>query len=343
VPISKRRLLCDVLSASGLLAVLEHLPGTSHLLGFNYHRIGNPEGNLFDDGVLSADPRVFVRQVEYLKRRFRLVDLRELEEILDTGSPVTKPCALISFDDGYRDNYDAAFPVLKAAEVPAVFFVSTRFSEGHDLPWWDHAAYVLKQTGKNEIVLETPENGTVRVSPRPVATALRTLSPFLLACTEQQRQQLLDQMQDHAGVEVESSLLARQLFMNWDQMREMVRSGMQFGSHTHSHSILASLTEDEQVAEMKTSKSILEGRLGCCVSAVSYPRGQPDSFTAVSKRAAQRAGFRLGFSFYGGVNALPMRDRFDIGRLGVEVHDTFPLFRGRCVLKTLWPARFQRL
>ena len=90
---------------------------------FNYHRIGDSTKTDFDPNVYSCDEAHFFAQVEFIARRFRVIGIRDLiEGVLGKGS-ATEPLAMITFDDGYRDNFTAAFPILKAAGVPAVFFI----------------------------------------------------------------------------------------------------------------------------------------------------------------------------------------------------------------------------
>ena len=85
-----------------------------------YHRIGEP-----DRMTRSAD--AFQADLAYLRERFVCVTLSELVARMDGDEPWARPLAAITFDDGYRDNYTRAVPLLRAAGVPATFFVSTGF------------------------------------------------------------------------------------------------------------------------------------------------------------------------------------------------------------------------
>src|SRR5260370_1733890 len=96
------------------------------LIVFNYHRIA-PDARTFttpfDEGVFGPPPSIFEQQVAWLKRNMRLLSERELIGIIDSGRHPSEPCALITFDDGYLDNYTLAYPILNRLGAPAVFFL----------------------------------------------------------------------------------------------------------------------------------------------------------------------------------------------------------------------------
>jgi peptidoglycan/xylan/chitin deacetylase (PgdA/CDA1 family) len=94
--------------------------GRSRAIVLCYHRIGTRD-------VLTKPPAEFQRDLEYLKRKFECVRLDELCRRLRANEPIRRPLAVVTFDDGYRDNYTEAAPVLKAVGVPATFFVATGY------------------------------------------------------------------------------------------------------------------------------------------------------------------------------------------------------------------------
>src|SRR4051812_40874806 len=102
--------MAGVLYRSGLLSI-GGVGVNGKLIVFNYHRITPDEPSFstpLDEGVFGPGPSVFEQQVCWLKRKMRLLSERELIEIMDTGDYPSEPCALITFDDGYLDNYTLA-------------------------------------------------------------------------------------------------------------------------------------------------------------------------------------------------------------------------------------------
>jgi hypothetical protein len=143
MPINKRKMLLHGLKATGGLRLLESTSAWSGLLVLNYHRIGNSTGSLFDRALWSATQDDFDRQVQLLKRSCEVVGLDELPDVvraLETGRHSLagqNRFAMITFDDGYLDNFQLACPVLKSHGVPGVFFITTGFVDDAPLAWWD--------------------------------------------------------------------------------------------------------------------------------------------------------------------------------------------------------------
>ena len=132
---NKRESLARLSNRLGVLNLLERLaaarPG---LIVFTYHRIAEPGADPFYDPVISATPESFRVQVEALGRRVRVLTLGEALEWIASGPPWREPAALITFDDGYRDNFEVAAPILRDRGIPATFFIPTAFLEAPRLP-----------------------------------------------------------------------------------------------------------------------------------------------------------------------------------------------------------------
>jgi peptidoglycan/xylan/chitin deacetylase (PgdA/CDA1 family) len=94
--------------------------GSSRATIVYYHRIGEPD-------VLTRSLEDFKADIKYLARRYECISLFELCRRLKAKERFTRPIAVITFDDGYRDNLLQAVPVLQEAKVPATFFVSTGY------------------------------------------------------------------------------------------------------------------------------------------------------------------------------------------------------------------------
>jgi hypothetical protein len=151
---NKREFLAQLFGRLGVLGLLEHLAAALRpgLVVLTYHRIAEPGIDSFYDPVISATPDAFRAEVEWLRCRYRILSLPALLARLESGERWHEPAALLTFDDGYRDNFEVAVPILHDCEVPATFFLPTAFLEAPRLPWWDHVAYVIKQTRARRLV-----------------------------------------------------------------------------------------------------------------------------------------------------------------------------------------------
>src|SRR5690606_11379545 len=91
---------------------------------------------------------VFETQMRYLNRHYRVMPLADLAGLLGTGRPLREPVAAVTFDDGYRDNYTSAFPVLRRLGVPATIFLATGYIGGDRVFWWDAVGIMIAKAGR---------------------------------------------------------------------------------------------------------------------------------------------------------------------------------------------------
>lgn len=111
-----------------------------------YHRVSDYKQNCpLDDNLISASPEEFEKQVRYLKANYDCIDFATLSDILKGNLRFRGNALIITFDDGYKDNYDNAYPILKEHGTPATIFIATEFIDKQNLFWWDKVAYMVKQ------------------------------------------------------------------------------------------------------------------------------------------------------------------------------------------------------
>jgi len=292
---------------------------------FNFHRIGEKRETAFDPGVFSCSQECFREHVALLATRFEIISVERLIELRSHSQRAARPLALITFDDGYGDNYNLAFPVLKQYGVAATFFIPTAFIESRTIPWWDEIAWLVRNASTESIRLEGDDRDF------PVGANASDVSIMkILQVVRRRPMTMADQVQEiRDGCKVSSScaMPADSLFMTWDQLKEMHDAGMGIGSHTHTHPILSTLSCDAQREELAISKSILEERLKAPVKAVAYPVGSRSAFTPETCTLAKSVGYELGFSFRRHQNALPLSAPYEIGRFAVDGEMTPARFR----------------
>ena len=314
--------------------MLERLRRTPQLLVLNYHRVGELDGNPFDDETFSATSQGFREQLRYLKRWFSMPAPHEIVESLERGS-FTDPTLLITFDDGYRDNYEVAFPALHELGVPACFFVVTGLLDAPRLPLWDRVAYSIKKMDDTAIRLDYPER--LAFDFREVTRAAVTWR-ILRACKDARpfdESRFCSELAARSGVRLDAAGLARTLFMSWEHVRAMAESGMAIGSHTATHPVLSALPEAAQRRELRESSDRLAAVLGSVPEMLAYPVGGPHAFTDVTRRLAREAGYRAAFSYGGPITRSWPVDPFAVPRIAVERIDSPAQFRLRSTFATV--------
>ena len=318
-----RSTIQNVLARTGGMTLLERIPAWRGLVALNYHRIGSPNGSLLDWEMWSATAEDFERHVLTLKSHYDVIGLADLSAALgDLGrrsSGQAQRFVMITFDDGYRDNFEAALPILQSHGVPGVFFLTTGFLDRGGLAWWDEIAWMVRSSRLNGLSIGLPGLDQPLPFDQPNRQlAIRQLLGLAYRLDGQQRDAFLIQLADVSGSGRAPNEVSQDLWMNWDMARQIRDAGMSLGAHTVSHPVLSRLTADAQNFEVCESRLRLETELRQPVTALSYPVGRRDCFNADTRTALSQNGFDWAFSFYGGYSDGSKVDRFDIPRVGVE-------------------------
>jgi len=152
MPFSRKRVaFTKILNGTGIIRLIEAFPTRAGLLVLTYHRLGNKPDCDFDRGVISASADQFDQQIAFLKRRFPIVDFEEALRLLRNPTGMKHYYVLLSFDDGYLDNYEAALPVLRAHGCSAIFFVVPQLVGTATLPWWDEIAFLVRSCRRSTL------------------------------------------------------------------------------------------------------------------------------------------------------------------------------------------------
>ncbi len=318
----KRPRMAHVAYRLGLLPVLRRLRSWSgaELRILAYHRVLEVEPGRefdFDSELISASPSRFRAQMEFVRARMRPMRFNELIELVDRSERLPANALIVTFDDGYDDNYRIAFPILRELGVPATFFVSTGHID-NGLPYnYDWLVHMICVTRASRI--EIPELD-LRVDLPSAQAARQRLAADIL-----DRIKWLDDALQHAIVaRLEQTWTMPRAEhpdchpMTWSQLREMQAAGMEIGSHGVFHRMLALLPRESMREELDNSKAALERELGVPAQVLSYPVGGRNSYNAEVIATAGRTGFRMGCTYIAGTNRWPIEDTFTLRRLPVE-------------------------
>ena len=270
-----------------------------HLTILTYHRIGNPAPDFpFDPGVFSVTPEEFERELRYLGQCLDVLSIAELAAGLREPERLPERPALITFDDGYLDNYQVAFPLLRAARLPACFFLATGIVGSSGIPWWDQVACCMKHSRAGKISSPFPADPQpfeLAMETRSAATArfLRNLKRVPWPCALES----LAHLRKETGVDPAHHAPAP-LFMSWDQAREMAAGGMDLGGHTRLHPILGNVADPEHLQEeIARCYTDLVRETELSPLAFAYPVGSPQAMSESADALIRAVGFELIFSF----------------------------------------------
>lgn len=268
----------------------------------NYHRLFRDTlATDFDEGVFGGiSQEYFRRQLAHLARDYDVLSEGEVIDCLGGKGRFPRKSLLLTFDDGYKDNYTLAYPVLRALRLPALFFIPTLSWSTRRLGWWDMIAWCVKKTTRRTVPIDG-EDQPLRSATEKAAAVARLLRKFY-RLPDAETRGLLDTLSRDLDVALPDAAVQSRELMTTAEIKEMLDHGMAVGAHTHSHKVLATLDRQAQDREIGTSKKLLEEGLGVTVRSFAYPVGTSYSFDDGTKALVRDHGFSLAFSFYSGVN-----------------------------------------
>jgi peptidoglycan/xylan/chitin deacetylase (PgdA/CDA1 family) len=308
-----RNTIKTVLAKSRILSPLKSLHQNKIVI-FNYHRIKDINKPLyFDETVFGPDATRFRQEMEWIKKETRVLSEEELIEIVYSKKPVKELCSMVTFDDGYRDNFDIAYPILKELNIPAIFFIPTEHLSKRQVGWWDIVAYLIKKTGRKNFTFQNIEYNITdpKLLIKKFIRELKSIESSDVNNYLNNLSKALDQ--DFPDIELQSSEL-----MTWDQIRLMSDNGMTIGTHGHDHSIFSRQDGTTLRAQLETSIHILESVIDKKIKSVAYPVGGYHHFNQETKTVSKDIDLKLGFSFLTGFNLSDDIDPFDVKRISLQ-------------------------
>ena len=282
---------------SGSLRVISTFAGKG-IAVLMYHSVSEDPASFRSTlGDIGHQVRVFERQMELLARSFHVISLDETLLFIRGQRDVPRRSVVVTFDDGYADNYNVAIPLLNKLGIPSTFYVTVDCVQQKRLPWPSRIRYALFSSRKP--VWVDPDGQSW-----PLRDDVQRGKAFDRAC--QYCGRLADAEQDRFVALVESDLecvLAQgPLMMTWDEVRGCVKQGHIIGSHTMTHPNMAHIPADAMQREMAESKKILDRELGFPVVHFSYPCPalQPH-WNAQSVQVSDECGYETAVTTNGGL------------------------------------------
>lgn len=248
----------------------------------------------------------FEKHLEMLAGVFRLITIEQLVGELESGE--VQPYAIcLTFDDGYRDNFEYAFPLLQKYGVPATIFLTTGFIGTDKQLWHDQVLFAVQNAGTDRLNFDAANLMNIDLgnfeSRRQIAFKILA---WLKQFTPEIRDRHIRQLCEICRVAAANQ---QRMMLNWDEVRLMQKRGIAFGAHTKTHPILSTLGDEQMEDEIAGSKAAIEEALDAPVSAFAYPNGKSGDFNERAKQLLKQAGFRCAMTTNAGVNTSE-RDRF---------------------------------
>lgn len=309
-----------ILFAGLLHSLLFHLYVKRRLLVLCYHGVyrGECDAGINWQGKHIAAEK-FRSQLLFLKNRgYRFIAADELVSICESDSVPASPLAMVTFDDGYRNNYTNAWPVLKELDIPAIVFVVSGFLESQETLWMDALEQAFALTGRETItvsladesrVLNLNDDAAKKSAEGIIRKFCKTLQPL-------QRDEVIAQVIDQLDVG-EVSMPELYVPLRWSDALEMHNGGFAVGGHTHTHTILTSMGTGQMREDIVKSKQLIDTMMKADCNIFAYPNGQVGDYDQGSKVVLGASGYTCAFSAIEGLAGRKF-DRFEIRRIPVN-------------------------
>lgn len=303
-------------------AFLEALRGKAAIL--TYHRVVSHKelSNQYVQPGMYVTHDSFEKQIGFLKEHFEILSFPSLLAMWDEQcwDPNRRYC-VITFDDGWLDNYIYALPILKRYGVPATVFLPTGYVGTQEWFWPDAVAWIFRQCTTKEkrdklarlVELENQSELLPQLHASVVGGHVEAVIECCKKLRPRQINRLLSRWTTGLGLEAPSG---RQV-INWEEAREMSSSGISFGSHSVSHSILTMLEAGQIAKEVIDSKATLERQGLKTVPVFCYPNGDWSMEVA---EAVRTAGYKAAITTQFGYESPNSTNRFGLKRVNIHEH-----------------------
>ena len=287
-----------------------------------YHRVlgsENNRGNHFLPGMVTLED-TFEKQMKYLKEHCGVISLDALIGFLTNNKKPPPGCIIITFDDGWRDNYLFALPVLKKYGLPATIFLCTDFVGTSKMFWFQAVDLVLQSGALTPRRMTDILNRLEEFSPvekKAIVRSLASTEAFvekLKGVKPELQEKIVRAMTGESYIQT-GETPNRRWMLNWEEIEEMGRNQIDFGSHANSHRILTHLNVAEIEEELIRSKRTIEEKTKKQVSSLAYPNGD---YTPQIRELVKEAGY-LGACAAGRTSkGRDEIDRFALPRIGIH-------------------------
>lgn len=257
---------------------------------FNYHGVTAEPLSVPDPCFMTET--TFARQIETIRRTYRVLSPLEAIEQLERGRP-ERPAAMLTFDDGFRGFRHVVYPILKETGIPAACFLATAFVGGDDTIWFCRLHHALSETNRRRLPWRgrVIDLSTMNEKARASVQIQDELKSLPTARLEKEIAEIAVSLDIDPAAPVPHDSPFRML--DGEEVREMAGSGLVlFGAHTHRHSILSLLSPAEQREEIGVSIEAVRDLTGGRAEIFAYPNGRRSDYNDHSMTILKEHGVR---------------------------------------------------
>ncbi len=281
-----------------------------------------------------ADAKAFEQQARYLAAHYNVISVSELLEVYRHGRALTARSVMITFDDGYRDVADLAWPVLRRLGLPAALFIPTAFPDRPDrIFWWDRLEHALDRTPRRDELI-TPLGSLPLATQVQRGSAFRRLKRYFN--TLHHAETLQETNKICCALEVRPAAAG---VLGWDELRRLAGEGLAIGAHSRTHPFMNWINAQEARDEEVGSQDDLRREIGTVLPMFCYPHGR---YNRVVLEVLREAGVAIAFTTRRGTNDLDRADPLQLRRINIAPKTGLPVLRARLIHSSMYLNRWRR-
>ena len=259
---------------------------------FMLHHVKPADGREFSPNrILSITPEFLENAIDRVQESgFDIVSLNEAHFRMTEGA-FDRPFAAFTFDDGYRDNFQYAYPIFKKRELPFTIYIPSDFAEGRADLWWLALEKVVAEVDQLQLRMEGETRRFACRSREEKDATFHSIYWWLRRIDEREARAIVREL--CRGIGFDPREFARELLMSWEELRSFSHDPVvTIGAHTVAHYSLAKLTAAEARHEMEQGARRIEAELGFRPMHFSYPYGSEEAAGPREFQIAKELGFK---------------------------------------------------
>jgi peptidoglycan/xylan/chitin deacetylase (PgdA/CDA1 family) len=309
-------LVATLVYYSGLLSVFRFLRrqcGKGRILILAYHAISDFPNYL--DMFMGVSK--FSSQIRYLKTHYQVIGIDEAVNLIASQTLFHEDKIVITFDDGYQDNFENGYPLLREHGLPAAIFLATQSLDSGLPTFVFSVALILEHTSRD--VLDLREYGLKQYrldDRRSKEETLFAIDDYCRKLKDSEKTEFCHVLVEKLGPFSAGMNILEGRMLPWNKVKEMSDNGITFGAHTATHPFLSNLTAEEMEKEIAHSKRTIEEMIGKPVLFFAYPYGGRESINTAAVKVVKESGFKAAFVLFR--NKMARDNMFVLGRVMVS-------------------------
>lgn len=312
----------NLLLHSGTMACCRRLPRPSQVAILRYHSIVRPADNFYASPSICLSPELFEQHVRYIAQHYTIIDLDTVADCLRERRSFPERAVVFTFDDGYRDNFDA-YLTLKRYGATGTFYIAAGCIGNAATLWLYEVIHRLSTTGAETLTIASGGR-TLRIDQRPDIDrwpGISRLVAFIKGNTLAARDETMAQLRQQTADVTDTETVGAKVMLDWQHVTEMSDNGMTIGGHTMTHLNLPNALPADAEQEIRECKRLIEEKTGRPCHHFSYPNGGDYSYyTDQIKQMVIDAGYSTSTTSNNGLALSVDSDPFELKRVRITDH-----------------------